>query len=287
MTPEEFERMFRTEYSDQPRYDALFAEARRARSREAALRDEKDERDLVITDWKERVDAAQARADALEKEVAHCAECGLPPHGHYPQSHSGPDHPFAPSPAPTSEDACPRCGGLAGTHTIRNCGEAPAPTSEACATPYARPDSNICVHCGEDVATHGDPPPPDEAEERMSEEAFKRFAAMACVPDREERNAWGLVDVIIAEARRARRAEAALRERLNALLQRELATRQERDALRDENKRLREALGSALDRMDRARSLLTKGAPTPDRNWGMLDTARERAALAEGGKEGK
>lgn len=41
----------------------------------------------------------------------------------------------------------------------------------------------------------------------------------------------------------------------------------------------------ALDRMDRARNILTDGNPRPDCNWGMLDTSDLRAALsATGGK---
>ncbi len=34
-----------------------------------------------------------------------------------------------------------------------------------------------------------------------------------------------------------------------------------------------EKLNEAIERMDRARNILTGGAPTPERNWGMLDTA--------------
>ena len=40
-----------------------------------------------------------------------------------------------------------------------------------------------------------------------------------------------------------------------------------------ENKLMREALDEAIERMDRARGILTNGAPTPECNWGMLDTA--------------
>lgn len=42
-----------------------------------------------------------------------------------------------------------------------------------------------------------------------------------------------------------------------------------------------ELLREALERMDRARNILTKGKPTPDCNWGMLDTTSLRAALAQ------
>lgn len=42
-----------------------------------------------------------------------------------------------------------------------------------------------------------------------------------------------------------------------------------------------EALKAALDRMDRARNLLTNGKPTPECNWGMLDTSDIRAALSQ------
>lgn len=37
---------------------------------------------------------------------------------------------------------------------------------------------------------------------------------------------------------------------------------------------------SALERMDRARNILTSGNPTPERNWGMLDTSDLRALLS-------
>lgn len=38
-----------------------------------------------------------------------------------------------------------------------------------------------------------------------------------------------------------------------------------------------DVLSSALERMDRARNILTKGNPTPSNNWGMLDTSDLRA----------
>jgi hypothetical protein len=40
-------------------------------------------------------------------------------------------------------------------------------------------------------------------------------------------------------------------------------------------------LESAIERMDRARGLLTKGNPTPTRNWGMLDTTDLKKVLDE------
>lgn len=39
-------------------------------------------------------------------------------------------------------------------------------------------------------------------------------------------------------------------------------------------------LREALERMDRARNILTNGSPTPDCNWGMLDTSDLREAIA-------
>ena len=42
----------------------------------------------------------------------------------------------------------------------------------------------------------------------------------------------------------------------------------------------REALKQAIARMDRARRILTDGNPTPNCNWGMLDAADLREALA-------
>lgn len=45
-------------------------------------------------------------------------------------------------------------------------------------------------------------------------------------------------------------------------------------------KQLAEALRSSLDRMDRARAILTDGRPTPNCNWGVLETMLERTALA-------
>lgn len=50
--------------------------------------------------------------------------------------------------------------------------------------------------------------------------------------------------------------------------------------LQGEVERLRAALDDAWKRMDRARGLLTNGRPTPECNWGMLDTSLDRAALA-------
>ena len=40
---------------------------------------------------------------------------------------------------------------------------------------------------------------------------------------------------------------------------------------------LRAKLDEALRRMDRTREILTGGTPTPDRNWGALDTSDLRA----------
>jgi hypothetical protein len=42
---------------------------------------------------------------------------------------------------------------------------------------------------------------------------------------------------------------------------------------------MRQVLVSALDRMDRARGILTDNNPRPECNWGMLDTYAERKAL--------
>jgi hypothetical protein len=42
----------------------------------------------------------------------------------------------------------------------------------------------------------------------------------------------------------------------------------------------REVVEQALERMDRARRILTGGDPRPNCNWGMLDTTDLRAALA-------
>lgn len=42
----------------------------------------------------------------------------------------------------------------------------------------------------------------------------------------------------------------------------------------------RALLYQAMERMDRARSILTNGQPSPECNWGMLDTSALRAALA-------
>ena len=42
---------------------------------------------------------------------------------------------------------------------------------------------------------------------------------------------------------------------------------------------LREALQDALDRMDRARNILTDGKPRPECNWGMLATEQLRPIL--------
>lgn len=43
---------------------------------------------------------------------------------------------------------------------------------------------------------------------------------------------------------------------------------------------LPELLTQAIERMDRARDILTKGNPTPECNWGMLDTSDLRKAIA-------
>ena len=43
---------------------------------------------------------------------------------------------------------------------------------------------------------------------------------------------------------------------------------------------IRAMLHNAMDRMDRARNLLTDGNPRPECNWGMLDTSDLRKALA-------
>ena len=53
------------------------------------------------------------------------------------------------------------------------------------------------------------------------------------------------------------------------------------DALEAENAKLRRTLLIALERMDRARRILTKDNPTPMNNWGMLDATELRAALEE------
>jgi hypothetical protein len=43
---------------------------------------------------------------------------------------------------------------------------------------------------------------------------------------------------------------------------------------------LRALLNDALDRMDRARHVLTNGNPRPECNWGVLDTSAARTQLA-------
>ena len=48
----------------------------------------------------------------------------------------------------------------------------------------------------------------------------------------------------------------------------------ERDALR-------EKVSQLMDRMDRARAILTDNNPRPECNWGMLDTKLDRAAIVE------
>lgn len=58
------------------------------------------------------------------------------------------------------------------------------------------------------------------------------------------------------------------------------ALQSERDALADQNRRLREALTNAWDRMDRARAILFKPEIA---NWGILDTTLDRAALESKG----
>lgn len=60
-----------------------------------------------------------------------------------------------------------------------------------------------------------------------------------------------------------------------------------RAEVREENKRLHEKLNEAIERMEMARNILTGGAPTPERNWGMLDTADLRPnAVLSGGQKG-
>jgi hypothetical protein len=51
--------------------------------------------------------------------------------------------------------------------------------------------------------------------------------------------------------------------------------------------KVREILAGALERMDRARRILTNDKPTWDCNWGVLDTSDIRAALASAGGEGR
>ncbi len=41
----------------------------------------------------------------------------------------------------------------------------------------------------------------------------------------------------------------------------------------------REILDDCIERMDRARNILTKGEPTWDNNWGLLDTKLEKEKL--------
>ena len=41
----------------------------------------------------------------------------------------------------------------------------------------------------------------------------------------------------------------------------------------------KETLDAGLELMDKARDILTKGEPTPDNNWGMLDTKYLRKDL--------
>ena len=47
--------------------------------------------------------------------------------------------------------------------------------------------------------------------------------------------------------------------------------------LDEENADLRAKLASAINRMDRARNVLTGGTPTLECNWGLLDTEDLRA----------
>jgi len=53
----------------------------------------------------------------------------------------------------------------------------------------------------------------------------------------------------------------------------------DREAYINENQRLRNALETAWERMDRARKILTDGKPSKHNNWGMLDTTLDRQAL--------
>lgn len=50
---------------------------------------------------------------------------------------------------------------------------------------------------------------------------------------------------------------------------------------RGDNSLLQELLNDALKRMDRARGILTDGLPTPNNNWGMLDTKDIKEKLNE------
>lgn len=49
----------------------------------------------------------------------------------------------------------------------------------------------------------------------------------------------------------------------------------------DSEREVQRKLAVALERMDRARAILTGGNPRPDCNWGMLDTADLRTASSE------
>lgn len=65
--------------------------------------------------------------------------------------------------------------------------------------------------------------------------------------------------------------------------------RTELDAAQSQAAAAGKLVGDLMDRMDRARNILTKGMATPECNWGMLDTTLDRAAdgtLAAGAKEG-
>ena len=48
--------------------------------------------------------------------------------------------------------------------------------------------------------------------------------------------------------------------------------------------RTQQALDEALNRMDRARCILTDGNPRPECNWGMLDTSYLRSSYVLGDK---
>ena len=55
--------------------------------------------------------------------------------------------------------------------------------------------------------------------------------------------------------------------------------KQEIVKLKEDNYQLRESLKDAIERMNRARRVLTKGEPTLAHNWGILDVSSLRKAL--------
>lgn len=61
--------------------------------------------------------------------------------------------------------------------------------------------------------------------------------------------------------------------------------KKERNQARDNFEAMKQALEDAALRMQRARDILTNCKPTPDCNWGVLDTSNLRQVLANLSKE--